>query len=445
MSYRVFISYRRADQPALAQWLHDLLAGELYADEVFLDHEGLEVGEVFPERIDRAIESALVFVALIGPQWNSLVPSGNRRLDDARDFVRREVALGLKYAENDARRLLLPVLFDGAAVPSSDQLPECLRALASYQVLSIPRERSYNEGLRSVVQTVLRRLEESDTTPSEEKWIVQQITDDLLGLDRYRIRRIGQALSDRFKEIGTAPESARTLAWAIYSIGPAAVECLLALNMPDERMRALLELLATHWIRAETARTLRQTLGDPHAGSKVAIECDYADFTPSGCLLKASHQSQGWPTVKVKPSDVPEEIIQQIHEALWQCFFKRLNPRKTRAARPAAETSDVRSSRERDEICKLLTERRIDLGRPLPVVLYMDHIMALDGTLIREVQKAFPPLHILVATGELDELMVSGRFAAVLKPSETEQEEQDAYVAYADAQELIESRRKGNS
>jgi len=45
--YRVFISYRRADQPALAQWLHDRLAGELHADEVFLDYEGLEVGRYY--------------------------------------------------------------------------------------------------------------------------------------------------------------------------------------------------------------------------------------------------------------------------------------------------------------------------------------------------------------------------------------------------------------
>lgn len=44
MSYRVFISYRRADQPALAEWLHDRLTGELNADEVFLDRDALEMG-----------------------------------------------------------------------------------------------------------------------------------------------------------------------------------------------------------------------------------------------------------------------------------------------------------------------------------------------------------------------------------------------------------------
>ena len=107
MSYRVFISYRRVDQPALAAWLHDQLAGELHADEVFLDRDALESGELFPERIQRAIESALVFVALIGQQWNPVTAAGGRRLDDVRDFVRREIAAGSECVRNDSRRFLL--------------------------------------------------------------------------------------------------------------------------------------------------------------------------------------------------------------------------------------------------------------------------------------------------------------------------------------------------
>ncbi len=446
MSCLVFISYRRADQRALAEWLYDRLASELHGDEIFLDREALEEGEVFPERIQRAIEAALVFIALVGPQWNPLDSNGNRRLNDARDFIRREVALGIECAANDPRRLFLPVLFDGATMPPADQLPECMRTLADkYNAMSLPPDRSYKEGLVGIVQTVVRRLDDLDTTAPEDKWVIQQITDELGGLDRHRIRRIGQELSRRFSEIGVAPESSRALARSIYKVGPAALECLLTLGKLDERVGSLLELLATHWIKAETAQSLRQTLGDSRVGKNVALECDYADFTPRECLLKASRTPSGWPKVSVKSSDEPQEIVEQIHEDLLLRFSQKLLARKTTVRLDASVSTQVHRQRERADICALLVRRRVDEGRALPIILLLDHRMALDRTLIREVQNAFPPLHFLVATGDPDELKVTGRFAAILTPSDTEQQEKDAYDAYADAQELIEERRSKTS
>jgi hypothetical protein len=438
MTYQIFVSYRRADQPAVAELLVRELQPELLGDRVFLDREEIEPGAVFPKHIQRAIEGAPVFLALIGAQWNPLAADGTHRLDDVGDFVRCEVALGLECAAADYRRLFVPVLFDGAKMPTTAELPQCLHRLTTYQALLIPQEQPYLQGLRRLVDIVVRNLDEHDSTPAEEKWILQQITTELT-IDRERLKAIGRELT-KFPIIGAPPESARAVAWALYRIGPAALDTLLRLGLPDQRITSLLDLLATNWILPRTAQELRATLGSSHAGQKIALECEIADFTAPECLLKASHKDDGWPRVDVKRSDPPREIVQQVHEELANRFHLRLRARSRREREMASLSPEARLKRERDEICELL-RKTIREGRELPLVLRFDHRMTLDDDLLLNVQEAFPPLHILVATHDTDELSKI-HFAARLTASENDEEEVAAYDAYADALMRIEFRRK---
>lgn len=443
MTYRIFVSYRRADQPALGELLVRELQPELLGDHIFLDKDEIEPGAVFPQRIQRAIENAPVFLALIGTQWNPLLPDGTRRLDDENDFVRREVALGLECTAADRQRLFVPVLFDGAAMPKTAELPACLHPLTTYQTLVIPPDQPYLAGLRRLVDVVVRNLDQYDSTPAEEKWILQQITTDLLTVDRERLRAIGRALA-KFSIIGAPPESARAVAWALYRIGPASLDALLRLGLPDQRIKSLLDLLATNWILPRTAHDLRAKLGSPQTGQKVALECEIADFTAPECLLKASHRSDGWPTVEVKRSDPPGEIVQQIHEELVNYFHVHLRANSRLARELAALPPEARLERQREEIRRLLRQQKMREGTALPLVLRFDHRMTLDDDLLVRVQEAFPPLHILVATHNADELMKI-RFAARLSASENYEEEEEAFFAYADALQRIEFKRKRGS
>jgi hypothetical protein len=422
MSYRVFISYRRKDQPApvLAEWLYDRLLPELGLSGVFFDKHELEEGDDFPERLKDAVEEAIVFVVLIGPNWNPVTAQGERRLDNHRDFVRQEVARALEWKEADSRRLVLPVLFDGAPFPSEGELPNCLHMLTKFN--GFPLESPYQEGLSKIVQSVVRRLDDFDSIPAEEKWILQQIGNTLPS-DRYRIRQIGRELKEGFDIIPFVPESARSLARALYLVGPQALQHLLTLENRDAEINGLLRLLATHWIKPETARDLQNAFMSSANGKVAAIECDYSNFTPNASLLKASHDICGWPTVSINPKDEIEEIILQVHEKLLQEFQLNTIPKRTRAAtRPSFSMKE-----QREKIHKLLLEYQ-----PLPVVLHLDHLMALDHNLIEQLRKEFPPLHVLVATGDLEELKIVGRFAPIpiTKPAQTDEDEEKAYRAY---------------
>jgi len=131
---RVFISYRRQETAWPARQLYDLLVAELGADRVFKDVDNIEPGDDFVERIQSAVGSCEVLLALIGPQWLTIADAtGARRLDDPQDFVRLEVETALN--RDDVR--VIPILVDNARMPTPQELPKGLAALTRRQAVEI--------------------------------------------------------------------------------------------------------------------------------------------------------------------------------------------------------------------------------------------------------------------------------------------------------------------
>lgn len=432
MSFHVFISYRRKDAPSpvLAEWLYNLLVAELGIGTVFFDRSELEEGDDFPEVLRAAVEGASVFVPLIGPTWNPIAADGSRRLHNSRDFVRMEVATWLNCCEHDNKRFTVPLLFDGASFPLQSELPECLHTLTKFNANRI--ESPYQSSLSSITNTIVRRIDEIDSLPPEEKWILKQIG-LVLPADKHTIRELGIQLKGHFPDLSSAPTSARTLARALYLIGPSALPYLSPLALHDTGTESLLRLLATHWIRPDTARELYDVFSESTArGHTAALECEYSEFTPQKSLLKASHDICGWPTVDVNPPDEPEEIIQQIHEQLVQMFHLRFPQRRSKQRAIA-----VLPHEERAKICDLLKT-----CGSLPIVLNVDHLMALDQALIGKIQDAFPPLHILIATYDMEGLKTLSRFTPISRPAASAADEESAFRAYEEALRRIRNRLK---
>jgi CHASE2 domain-containing sensor protein len=129
-----FISYRREQSSWPAGVLKNELAERFGAERVFMDSESLHAGEQWPRRIEEAVKSCSVLLALIGPEWtNARDREGKRRLDDPRDFVRLEIETALR-AEGVA---VVPVLLDGAKMPRVDELPGSLQPLADRQAVAL--------------------------------------------------------------------------------------------------------------------------------------------------------------------------------------------------------------------------------------------------------------------------------------------------------------------
>ena len=150
---KIFISYRREDTMAHAGRLGDALKRRFGRDRVFMDMEAIEPGADFVDAIDAAIGDCEALIVLIGDDWLTVTgDDGRPRLEDEEDFVRIEVAAAL---ERKAR--VFPVLVEGAAMPSADQLPATLAKLARRQAHELAEGKRWHTDVAELV-SVLERI-----------------------------------------------------------------------------------------------------------------------------------------------------------------------------------------------------------------------------------------------------------------------------------------------
>ena len=136
-SGRIFVSYRREETAYPAGWLYERLAERFGAGQVFKDVDSIQLGDDFVEVITRAVGSCDVLLALIGDEWLNISDSyGRRRIDDPEDFVRLEIEAALSRQVR-----VIPILVDGASMPSADELPDSLAPLVRRQALELSPSR----------------------------------------------------------------------------------------------------------------------------------------------------------------------------------------------------------------------------------------------------------------------------------------------------------------
>ncbi|NMO54288.1 TIR domain-containing protein [Actinoplanes sp. TBRC 11911] len=130
--WAAFISYRRSDCAGYATLLHTALEQQFGVGHVFRDIDTLMPGTIYATRIQNAIGSCSVVIALIGREWAGRLPNGGRRIDDPSDMLRQEITAAFQH-----RVRVIPVLVQDAEMPPSEELPEPLRPLAERHALRI--------------------------------------------------------------------------------------------------------------------------------------------------------------------------------------------------------------------------------------------------------------------------------------------------------------------
>jgi eukaryotic-like serine/threonine-protein kinase len=127
---KIFISYRRQDSADFARRLQGRLTNTFGDGSVFFDIDSIPAGVEFRKRLSSAVEQSDAVLALIGSTWLSAnykegQRSGERRLDDPDDYVRIEIEAALSLGVP-----VIPVLLDGAPMPTATQLPDPMKDLA---------------------------------------------------------------------------------------------------------------------------------------------------------------------------------------------------------------------------------------------------------------------------------------------------------------------------
>jgi hypothetical protein len=125
----IFVSYRREGGSGFAGRIEADLQRRFGRAEVFRDVDDLASGEDFVQGLDRALHRCRVLIVVIGKGWLTAAgATGTRRLDEPHDFVRQEIGAALA---RDVQ--VIPVLVEGARMPSEAELPDELKPLARRQ------------------------------------------------------------------------------------------------------------------------------------------------------------------------------------------------------------------------------------------------------------------------------------------------------------------------
>jgi hypothetical protein len=151
---RIFISYRHDDTAKVTGRLVKRL--KRTQDQIFHDTSNIQVADHFPKKIEKALSEADIVLVVIGKKWlDARDSTGDRRIDDPDDFVRREIAYSIRRKETDCFMDIIPVLMPGAKMPRAADLPGELQSLASIDALTI-RSKNFDES----VDSLSRRIDE---------------------------------------------------------------------------------------------------------------------------------------------------------------------------------------------------------------------------------------------------------------------------------------------
>ena len=152
MSGKIFINYRRGDDPGFAGRLFDRLEEAFTADRIFIDIDNIEPGLDFVRVLEDQVDRCDVLLAVIGPNWlTAKDEKGDRRLDNPNDFVRIEIESGLKLGKR-----IIPVLVNNAEMPRIEHLPESLQPLSRRNAVRLTHER-----FRADAQGLVKQLEKA--------------------------------------------------------------------------------------------------------------------------------------------------------------------------------------------------------------------------------------------------------------------------------------------
>jgi hypothetical protein len=128
----IFLSYRREECAHVADRIYDHLEREFGTGQVFFDVEGIPIGGDFRQHIRAAIIKSQALIVVIGQRWTGCFRRSagwfSWRAARTIDYVRIEIELAL---EHNVR--IIPLLVDGASMPSERQVPAKIAQICYYQ------------------------------------------------------------------------------------------------------------------------------------------------------------------------------------------------------------------------------------------------------------------------------------------------------------------------
>lgn len=159
---KVFISYRRSDTSGYALLLKRSLPELLPGVDVFLDQHDTPPGIDFRRHLAAQLTGAAVVLVIIGDEW-AVDRAGNRRIMEPGDLVGWELRKAMRERTPPAH--VLPILVEGAAMPTKGDLPADLDALAYLQAIRVT-DQHFDRDLAELAEAIRRAVDPPPSPPA---------------------------------------------------------------------------------------------------------------------------------------------------------------------------------------------------------------------------------------------------------------------------------------
>ena len=143
---KIFISYRRDDNPDAVKLINERLKKLLPSWEIFYDHHSLDLGDRFPDELRQAVTDAEFVLVVIGPKWLELLKE--RKVASETDYVHEEIRTAFSSESG-----VIPVAVGNANFPSEADLsgfPE-IQSLANLNGKAIRPEPDFDKDIEALV------------------------------------------------------------------------------------------------------------------------------------------------------------------------------------------------------------------------------------------------------------------------------------------------------
>ena len=146
---KIIISYRRSDTDAISGRIRDRLAGHFGDASIFMDIDNIPFGTDFRDHIQQAFEHCDVVIIIVGVKWIGPGKGKRSRINEQTDPVRIEVETALKRGVP-----ILPVLVNGARMPTSEELPDTIADFAFRNAAEVDTGRDFHNHMDRVIRAV---------------------------------------------------------------------------------------------------------------------------------------------------------------------------------------------------------------------------------------------------------------------------------------------------
>lgn len=153
---KIFISYRRADNPDFVERIRDWFAWKYGRDSVFMDFDTIPPFTPFADFIRDKVRECDLLVAIIGMDWVKTLQERVKHEDDE-DYVRTEIRLALEL-----KKPIAPICIKKAMTPNVRDLPPDLRPMLDYNSAHLDSGRHFLDNIEMILSAVEHQLERLD-------------------------------------------------------------------------------------------------------------------------------------------------------------------------------------------------------------------------------------------------------------------------------------------